>query len=303
MPGFYDEHGAVRENNPLAELFGVKNIGNAERSTAPVQYKTISIKSAYADAAAAVTTARALCSLNGKPALFVNNYGKGRAVYFASSIPATFGDWELMRFSKGNINASKFITGLFHALLHIERKIPAVMKSPGMPGVRFTARRNGDCFFAAVLRDPVMVAMMGKYAIPFPLELSGKYHVYDVINKKYLGFTDKFKYPLAPDTQALFALMPYKVEALKCALSQNGRRVTLNVEAVRSDNNGRLAHTFRVKVFSPDGKENKSFSQMVFADSNKGSMSFVLPLNLPEKNWKFEATDIISGMNESVVLK
>ncbi len=304
MPGFYDEHGAVRENNPLAELFGVKAIGNAERSTAQVQYKTIiSIKSAYADAAAAVTSARALCTLNGKPVLFVNNYGKGKAVYFASSVPATFGDWELMRFSKGNINASKFITGLFHELLHIERKIPALMKSPGMPGARFTARRSGDGFFAAVLRDPTTSAMLGKFTIPFLLQLSGKYHVYDVINKKYLGFTDKFKYPFAPDTQALFALMPYKVEAVKLDLKSNARRVTLNIEAVKSSGSGSCDHTFRVKVYSPDGKENKSFSQMVFADKNQGSMSFVLPLNLPEKNWKFEVTDIISGITESVVLK
>ena len=178
------------------------------------------------------------------------------------------------------------------------------MKSPGMPGTRFTARSNGDGFYAAALRDPAGTALMAKDLVKHKLEFSGKYHIYDMFNKKYLGYASEVAYGFKPETQALFALMPYKVSRVKADVKCDAdRRVTINVEVLTEQGSGKCDHTFNVRVYSPDGKENQSFSQVIFANGRKGSMSFVVPFNFPEKNWKFEVTDVISGITENMVLK
>jgi len=295
MPGYYDQHGVKRTNALVKEIFGMENIGIPVRASAPLSGQNAEMKISHYDPAARPSTAIALAAVGQTPAFFINSYGKGKAIYMACSAPATFGDWEIMRYTPKNIAAGKLLTAIIHNVLS-EQNIKALATAPGMPVVHMSSRKIKNGFLLGVLRDPAVANSLPPTEVMHTIRLNDRYFIYDVINRKYLGNSDHFEYKFAPCTQALFALLPYHAAKLEGKIIKTGRNITLNLRADAGCEPEKYTdHLFRVTVYSPDGKENPSFSQLLFADGNQAAMSFDIPLNLPENGWRIEAVCILTG--------
>ena len=295
MPGYYDQHGVKRTNALVKEIFGMENIGIPVRASAPLSGQNAEMKISHYDPAARPSTAIALAAVGQTPAFFINSYGKGKAIYMACSAPATFGDWEIMRYTPKNIAAGKLLTEIIHNVLS-EQNIKALATAPGMPVVRMSSRKIKNGFLLGVLRDPAVANSLPPTEVMHTIRLNDRYFIYDIINRKYLGNSDHFEYKFAPCTQALFALLPYHAAKLEGKIIKTGRNITLNLRADAGCEPEKYTdHLFRVTVYSPNGKENPSFSQLLFADGNQAAMSFDIPLNLPENGWKIEAVCILTG--------
>lgn len=55
-----------------------------------------------------------------------------------------------------------------------------------------------------------------------------KFHVWDLIDGKYLGCGNSFAYGFGPSTQSLFVMLTYKPEKLESTLSGKGRHFTVD---------------------------------------------------------------------------
>ena len=219
----------------------------------------------------------------------------------ACSATATFGDWEIMRYTPKNQPASKFLGGIINEVFR-NHGIRPLATAPGMPLVQLTSRKINDGFLLGVLRDPAVASALPPTNVKHTIELDNRYFVYDVIKGKHIASGNSFDYGFEPCTQALFALLPYQVTEVKSYAEKSGGKVKITVEACRNESDARWSdHIFQVKVFSPDGKENPSFSQLLFADGNRGVISFKLPLNLPETGWKAEIRCVLTGTKSTVL--
>ncbi|MBE6355702.1 MAG: hypothetical protein E7058_01155 [Lentisphaerae bacterium] len=302
MPGYYDQHGVRRTNSIVKEIFGMENIGMPERTDIPLDYQDkVKMKISYYDPAARPSTASPLAAVGGKGAVFVNSYGKGKAIYMACSATATFGDWEIMRYTPKNKNSGLFLAGIIKDAFS-KHNIRALATAPGMPLVQMISRRINDGFLLGVLRDPAVANSLPQVKKKHTLFLDDNYFIYDVVTRKYLGSGSRFDHEFEPCSQNLFALLPYRVTDIKCQVAKNGGKVKLSVTAGRSDSAAQWCdHIFQVRIFSPDGKENPSFSQLLFAQGNRGEMIFKLPLNMPQTGWKAEVQCVLTGTKSTVL--
>lgn len=301
MPGFYDQHGAVRENTKLLyEIFGMKKIVKSQRVNKPLVWGKNLFKIDYADLGSVPGSAKSFGTVDGKPAFFVNRYGKGKAVYFGASVSGTFGEWENMRYSPGTRKEAEKLLSFWQEILKHHRITPLATVS-GVKDLEVIVRSHGSARILAVLRDTNAALHLPAVVQNCTVKLDRKYHVYDMLSGKYLGYKQQFVHGFLPATQGIFALLPEKVEKVTCGVKRSGRRVTLSFAAAGKINPG-VDHLFKVRVFNSKGVENESFAEVVFGKKNKGVFEFALPLNKGSEKWSARITELYSGVETKVSL-
>lgn len=299
MPGFYDQHGAVRENRAkLYALFGMKKIGKARENKAPLKWGKGTFKVDHADLDSVPGSAKAMGSINGHPAIFVNRYGKGKTVYFGCSLSATFGSWDSMRYSPGTAAEAKQLHAFWKAVLKEQSITPDATVS-GITDAYVAVRTIGSGSLLAVMRNPEAVLHLPRQKQNVRIDLNKKYHIYDTVNKKYIGFGKNFTYAFLPETQALFTLLPYKAEKLLCQVKHSGRKVTFDI-SLGAVSRKFSDHTFKVDVFDGKGKKNNSYSRIVHGTGGRGKLEFALPLNKGKSPWSAEITELLTGVRTKV---
>lgn len=298
MPGYYDQHGAVRKNtSKLYALFGMKKMGKARECLFPLLWKKGRFKIDYADFEASPGSAKAYGTINGKPAFFVNRYGKGKAIYMGCSLASSFGDWDAMRYSPGTVREAKLLHSFWADLL-AEQKIFSDVQISGITNAQVACRTIADGMLLAIMRNPRGAAPLPKEMQTAEIKLNKKYHIYDTVNKKYLGYGNEFRYGFQQHTQALFTLLPYKVEKVLCNVKRSGRKVVMEI-ALEAKGARFSDHTFRVDVFDKGGKKNPSYSTIVHGSGNRGTFEFSLPLN-KEKVRSAVVTELFTGVQHAV---
>jgi hypothetical protein len=298
MPGLYDNHGVKRSKQVLLDVFGLRSYGKVERASAPLNWNGSTTKVAWVDNGAVAATAKAQGSVGAQKAVFVNQYGKGKAVYLGTSVLMTFGDWQEMRYSKANIKSTQVINSFTRSLLS-RHGITPIATAPDMPSAILSARRNGDVILLGILRDPATVSTLPKEAVKHTVKLFKKFHIYDVFAGKYLGYGNEFTVSFAPHTQGLYALMPFKAGKLNVKVSRKGRMVNMDVSLERKGKD-LCGHVFRVELFDSKGKASEAFSTLLHASENQAGYTFQLPLNKELKGWSAVVTDVITGTKAKV---
>ena len=168
----------------------------------------------------------------------------------------------------------------------------------GMASAQVLVRSIGSGMLAAIMREPRTVAHLPQQKLMPEIKLNGKYHIYDTLNKKYLGFHNAFKYGFLPESQALFTLLPYKAEKVLCNVKRTGRKVVMEI-ALDAQSRKFCDHTFRVDIFDADGKKNDSYSSIVYSSGRSGKYEFSLPLN-KKRVHKAVITELLTGAAASV---
>jgi hypothetical protein len=124
-------------------------------------------------------------------------------------------------------------------------------------------------------------------------------HVYDVRTGRYLGHTDRIRDSLQSAEAKLYALLPYKVTAMKLTANDRFERgKALHMTAALQIDDAAQEHVFSVRVYDPTGRELYYHARNLVAPD--GKVSFVIPVELnPVGPFKVVVTDVASGVGQT----
>jgi len=316
--GFRNEHGRLSEEWPLAEVFGLKRVGDEYQMRRRVDMKSASeavqfgkgLGEPFAMAFPAVgpgdvapTSATPLASyaLDGKqqPAFLVNEYGKGKALYL-NFIPAGYvaveleGEGEERSVKRLEGRAGEYFQRCFSKILELaglERTMEFV--GPGLGSTRFG---EGDLTYIGVVSNRSLEALRRSYTIRIP----EKKHAYIVRGREYLGFTDTPTFRLDEATRRagdLISLLPYKVEDLsvESPASVKAGQVVRAAVRILPEEAQKRRHVVTVRVIDPEGKDLRWYRHSVETKDGVARIAIGIATNDPPGKWTLRLRDAASG--------
>ena len=297
--GTFDDHGKPRMTPALNKLFGIRSKGEFKKEDAVITgtdvLKGFKIKVSHIETDITPAGAKVIGTANGKPVVFENSYGKGKAIYFGASAIVTFGDWKEMRYAKNNAPSTKALNSYFGTLFKKQGMAP-VATAPTLQGTTLFLREAAPAMLLATVRDIGQTAQLGKETVKHRISLDKKYHIYDMLKRQYLGYGSSFNYTYTPTTQGLFSLLPYKGKALEVRFVPGGAEIKLLADT------GKFAdHTFHVELLDDKGKVVPAFNDVILGKGNKAFYKFRKPLNAKGK-WKLQVREALTDLIKTVDL-
>ena len=290
LPGTHDGHGAVRTENALAALFGVRHGADAQAKeglpawTAPDPPAPQGFAGLVTcDGALALDSGQALGGIEGLP-LWVCNTGEGKNALLLNHVPR-------LRAASGN----RKIFPLEYAV--VERALngagcPSVI--PG--GVRFDGRarayRYDRARMLAFLADP---AAGETQEVRLPLVEGVR--AYNLRTGKPVGKPQKATVQLEPGAAALFSVLDHKVETIQVAASPTvnaGRRVAVKL-TVRTDGPAPGRRLLAVEMAPEGGPAPPWTKRRVICENGAGETYFPVALNDTPGKWRVRAKDLLTG--------
>ncbi len=309
--GIYNQHGAPQANDQILNIFGLKKQGEVKAQAVEIKgsaataagltLQGLNLKAKYVEEGIVPVSAQSLATAeyNGKssPVAFVNKYGKGLAIYLGCSAIGSIGEWQEMRYAKGNQADMALFNTLFKNLCD-RAEIKPQVTAPTLNSTSIFVREAANMRIIGLVRNHLQAANFDPQPKKHAVNLEGKWHVYDLLSCEYLEYGDKFEYTFGPTTQNAFVLLQYKAEKLTAQAGKDNR-ITLKLVAATDKY---ADHVFRVELKDPSGKVNPAYSQMVYAQGNRGEFKLVLPLNAPAGKWTLTATDVLTGISTNLEL-
>lgn len=299
VPGLYDQHGTPRTSRKLLSIFGLAKQGVVTKGNVVLNGIKGELAGLSKDVGAyedgiKLAGGVAYGSISGKPAMVVNSCGKGKAVYMACDIIAKCGELGAMRKNGQNSPFMSKIGKFFGALL-AERAIQP-KATVELASTQVVVRQLGTAKILGVIRDVSQTKDFDPKPHDAIVRLREKYHVYDLLERRYLGFTNAFEYTFLPTTQAAFILMPYKVEGIKAR--REGKNISIKLDA--PSDVAHINHIFRTRFIAPDGKPSPAYSGLVFGRGTEAVIPFAAPLNQPSTGWKVIVSDAATNVETTL---
>jgi hypothetical protein len=317
-PGVRDEHGKPRAQNALDALFGVQQnvdapkLQMAQRLPGFDASKLQDWSASVTDASLRLNGGKSTLMLGDVPTFVTHQFGKGHAVLFNLS----WSDYLKREQSADDAHTDYAFWPLNKtyrdALQNAMKMTPPVSISPAMPRVQVARYRAGNLEYVGILPGlPRDAGVYGANANPAKLpqtqistvHFARAAYLYDVRAGKFLGKTAQIKTPLQAGQARLFALLPYRVDALKVLSSRvanHAANVQLNI-AASSGKPGR--HIVQVRFVGPDRKERAYYRRNVELENGRARFTQTFALNDQAGVWTIEAKDIASGVRGKMTLR
>ena len=119
-----------------------------------------------------------------------------------------------------------------------------------------------------------------------------KSHVYNLVNGRYLGFTDRVELPFGMGIPYAFQLMDEKIEIASCGVS--GPEISVALSAA-------VDGAVQIRVYRPDGREARSYRANVLVKGGKARHTVPFAQSDPEGGWKITVESIFGDRRESVL--
>jgi hypothetical protein len=297
--GAYDNHGKKRSTPALNKLFGIRSTGETVKASAVVTgsgtLKGLKLNVDHLEKDVTPVTAKVLGTANGKPVIFENSFGKGKAIYFAASAITTFGDWKEMRYARNNAPSTRALYAYLGSFFK-SNGITPLATAPTLQGTTLFVREAGVGKFLATNRDIAQTALLSKDTVKHQISLDQPYHIYDLLKQSYIGYGKNFSYAYSPVTQGVFALLPYKGKGIEVKFVPGGAELKL-----LADGKTFADHTFHVELLDDKGKIVPVFNDVVLGKGCKGFYKFKKPLNARGK-WKLQVREILTAQTKTVEL-
>ena len=289
-PGTQTELCTPRSIRKMDELFGIKTRRFRLESANEEQNSVygISIEKVGSGVTAIKGKPGAFVFVKNKkvPVLIKNQFGKGKTILlnFAHNYKEERGTPAGKAFLKKletffNIAKPAFAKTERHAVMH-------------------HFYRNGDTLYAALLPalpsggNKMTVAQLKQKTFRAEMSFEKEGFLYEVIEGKYVGQGKQFSVMMSPGIPKLYAMMPYKPEAVVMAPAHavQGDIVNIGIEI----KNGKH-HIFLMRVIDPTGNEVLCLRKLL--ETNNGKAVFKLPfaLNDPAGTWKIIIKDGAAG--------
>lgn len=225
----------------------------------------------------------------------VVNYGKGHAAY----LPDELNGYE-SRFEKCDYRGSDSVASLLKNYAGIEPPMELISsKGLARRDVFMPVFMNGSATLVGLLRcvDP-----KAKEVDVITVDFKHKYYVWDVMNKKFCGDTDKLSVRLDLYPK-LFALMPAKPVAMSAKMRNSSikpgeaavveGKVAFEPDSKAADDVGQAVH---VRVVSPDKKELEFFAQNVLFKGRSFTATLPVSYSAEKGHYTVEIEDAVTGM-------
>lgn len=169
-----------------------------------------------------------------------------------------------------------------------------IVDEDGAPvsGHSLFARRNGDIQYLSVLGAGERDSGRRFLALPRPRQ------VYDVLEQKDLGITDRVEFKPNNAEGAVFAMPPYKVGGVQLALDKKAVKQGEAIEyrlKLRTGSASPGAHVVRLEVYDPLGRLCPYWTRNVLAEGGRYRGRMVIALNETAGAWRVRAIDAMSG--------
>ena len=310
--GHFDVHGVRQpDRKELLELFGLKCFGTVKQDNVEISgnrdgmLNGLKMNASIYESGIKPSSAQAIGEIRSasetSKACFVNRYGKGSAVYLAANFPGILGEQSEIRYNAVNRKNTDIINGFFRKLFSQAGIVPLVT-APTLRGTELRLMEQNSCYILGVLRDIGQTQNFETGVSSHTIDMREKFHVWDLVEEKYLGYGNSFASGFGPVSQSLFVLLPYKPEKLESTLSGRGRRFTVDFR-LKADSEVLADHILRITLLNPDGSVNPAYTQLFFTSAGKGTMHISLPLNQDAAGWKLAATDVMTGVSTELILR
>jgi len=317
MVGLMDEHCKTLESGLLDDLFGIKRIGQRrppeEEIIIDKDYDSLKIKGLNLEVYPLegnleVVHGIALASVGGVPAVIVNRYGKGLAIYLNANLT----NYYLLRVRGRGTGLREFFKKIFLSANVIPKFTIWDEKGNSVVGVEVIRYRSGNSVYLALINNPtIRISELGNVEDveasekaffrdrKIRVQLPNVAHVYDIRAKKYVGFTKEIEFTLPGYEPKIFALLPYKIKSLEIYSKDSCRRGEVFYAKVRivREPDDYSDTVVRVDVFDPDGKFVDYYSGNIFAKNGTAIIKIPFALNDKEGKWRLVVTEVISGIS------
>lgn len=284
----YNENGNARQTPALNEMFGIRNGMVRMRNVTKHDLGKINIKKAFSGIRPTTGKAKyAAWAKNRKMDLVIENqYGDGKA--FTLNFAPEYYEFRTKKdgFSK-----------LLAELTGLEPHAKAQTAYP----IMHSFFRNKESLIVAMLPAPygnnwrqLSAAGMKKHAFTAPVFLAQEGHVYDVIQKKYLGYGKEFKVNFIPGTATVLSVTADKPDfevAQTPVEAKRGQTLKIPVKTGTQER-----YFVLMRVFRPDGKEELAARQMRTVDPDQ-TFTLPLPFNAPTGLWRITFDDAASNLH------
>jgi hypothetical protein len=241
----------------------------------------------------------------GTPAVIVNPYGKGKAIY--------------LNFVPGDGPAS---TALMRQILEragVRREVTlecgGLCRRPAL-GYECFLYERGPIQYLGLLRDlppqPAGVrrswhgpqfrhATTHKETVTVRLPRQGE--VYDVRAGKHLGHAASVSLEMAPAEAKVLGLLPYRVTGVIVSNLKPHYRPGENIRyraSVTVSKGNAADHVLRLEVYHPDGERVPCYSKNVLAVNGRFEDSLPLALNEKAGSWNLKVTDVTTRVSKAV---
>ncbi len=243
-------------------------------------------------------------------AVIVNSYGKGKGIYLNFSLAG----YPRQRKEENGGYATRMIIGKILDFAGIE-KFGEIMKPDGKAvdkGYETVYYSDGSAKYMAVIRDFESKLKAGHDGLvvgggedielkadEIVIRLPVKYHVYDIRNKEYLGYTDTIKTAIANGDNGLFSLLPYRVEAIEVNVPEKvapGDELEVSFRILTDKPRGEYTNVVAINVYDPEGEYVWLYSENVALCSNEAARKYHIPFNEKTGIWKVVIKDVATGV-------
>jgi hypothetical protein len=303
-PAITDGTCRPRPRSALADLFGA-NIGPDPKPTPAASCKlsgefswaggtlrlsNLALENVSADASVEVTSGLAMGHIEGAPVMICNRVGKGLAVLLNIGLEAL----------AGRLPAELApMTELVRLLATAAGVVPQVQalgpNGSALPDCRLARFLYGDTMIHGILLGNSHRALAD-----CTLRFAHPSHLFDALDRKYLGFTDKIRLKLEPAHGRIICSLPDKPRALNVSLpaeAQAGAPLPVQLRVV----GGRGTHLLRLHVTGPDNRPRPFYAKTIEAPDGRATAAVPFALNDPIGAWRLEARDVATGLTATAV--
>jgi len=324
-PAVTNEHGTPRQVGALDDIFGVRqNAAKAALSKSKVRIdggKGIAFSGELpeysVDDSLELASGKAHGKADDTPTLILNAAGKGRTALLNFSFTAYYDRRKSWWFGRCKAEDREIdyvgwqegapLRALMRELLSRAGVSAPARVAPEQPMCQIGRFKQGDRDLIGVLPNLPRISWaytFNEAEIPPPTRARIRFpksaYVYDVRAGACLGHADNCETELQPGRAKLFALLPYRVTAVKLAAPKSvrqGERARLKV-ALAADGKPGL-HVFRLTFTDPQGKPVGHYARNVKAAAGVFEGEWSPALNEAPGVWRITARDVISGETAS----
>ncbi|HIE50987.1 MAG TPA: hypothetical protein EYP85_04445 [Armatimonadetes bacterium] len=307
-PGLFDGYGRPRPEGALDDLFGVESHWKAVQWMAsPLEgsgavtvgdwrfdFRGVQWPETQVNQALRLTTAQAAGRAGETQTWLVRSWGRGTA-WLLNARVTNYPHWR----SRGEE------MGVRQWLLHVlaaagHRPFAEVLDLQGRPlrAVRQVRFRRGGTRLLGLLRHLGFDENRGE------VRLREAAWVFNVRTGEAYGHTDRVSVTLKPGDAVLLGLLPYEVQGVEVMAPQAagaGRdlrvRVRLRWRKGKVSSNPDLSgHVWHLRLFPPDGRRRREYSQTAYTDRPEATFTVPLAFNDPAGRWRFVVQHINTGL-------
>jgi uncharacterized protein YfaS (alpha-2-macroglobulin family) len=136
--------------------------------------------------------------------------------------------------------------------------------------------------------------------------LKDKGHLYDVLQKKYLGEisgNQQIKASILPSRATIYAILPYRVSNLEATTDKlrynAGETIKVSVN-IKSTGRQLGNHVAYMEVYGPDGKKKSHYTQKVILEKGEGKFEIPTAFNDLSGRWSLLVRDVASGESKKI---